>query len=142
MSLYQIISSAHSGNRWLVLIMAIAAVVDFAIGLASKKKFGKLDDVLTLVYTIMIDLQLLLGLILYFFLSPTVHDAISSGLDMSDAQSRFYVVEHPLTMLLAIVFAHVGRATVKRATTDAIKFRRGLIWFTLALVFMLSRMPW
>lgn len=141
-TLYMIMNEAHSGNRWLILLMGIAIIVDYAIGWQSKKKFGKMDDVFSLVYMIAVDVQLLLGLILYVFLSPTVTGAFAEGVDMKDPQVRMYVLEHPLTMVLAIIFVHIGRSMVKKATTDDAKFKKGLLWFGLALFFMLSRMPW
>jgi hypothetical protein len=141
-TLYKIVSEAHSGNRWLVLLMAIAIVVDFTIGWITKKKFGRMEEVFSLVYMIAVDVQLLIGLSLYLFLSPTIRHAFAGGVDMSDAQTRLYVLEHPLTMILAIAFVHIGRVMVKKAASDESKFKKGLLWFGLALVFILSRMPW
>jgi hypothetical protein len=141
-TLYNSISEAHALIRWLVLVLAIAIVVDFAIGWISKKKFGRMEELFSLAYMITVDVQLLIGLSLYFFLSPTVRQAFSEGFDMSDAQTRFTVLEHPLTMILAIAFVHIGRVMVKKAASDESKFKKGLLWFGLALVFILSRMPW
>jgi hypothetical protein len=101
-----------------------------------------MEELFSLAYLITVDVQLLIGLSLYFFLSPTVRQAFSEGFDMSDAPTRFTVLEHPLTMLLAIAFVHIGRVMVKQAASDESKFKKGLIWFGLALVFILSRMPW
>jgi hypothetical protein len=141
-TLYNTLSEVHALIRWLVLVLAIAIVVDFAIGWISKKKFGRMEELFSLAYLITVDVQLLIGLSLYFFLSPTVRQAFSEGFDMSDAPTRFTVLEHPLTMLLAIAFVHIGRVMVKKAASDESKFKKGLIWFGLALVFILSRMPW
>jgi hypothetical protein len=141
-TLYNTLSEVHALIRWLVLVLAIAIVVDFAIGWISKKKFGRMEELFSLAYLITVDVQLLIGLSLYFFLSPTVRQAFSEGFDMSDAPTRFTVLEHPLTMLLAIAFVHIGRVMVKQAASDESKFKKGLIWFGLALVFILSRMPW
>jgi hypothetical protein len=141
-SLYSFIKEAHSGWRWIVLVLAIAAVIDFAMGLISKRSFKPIDNRLSLFYMISCDIQLLLGLLLYFVLSPVTQSAFQDGNEMSDPTARFYAVEHPVTMLLAIVFAHVGRIASKKASADSKKFQRGLIWFLLSLIFMLSRMPW
>lgn len=141
-SLYPFIKEAHSGWRWIVLVLAIAVVIDFAMGLFSKRSFKSLDNRLSLFYMISCDIQLLFGLLLYFVLSPLTQSAFEGGNVMSDPIVRFHVVEHPVTMLLAIVFAHIGRIASKKASADGKKFQRGLIWFLLSLIFMLSRMPW
>ena len=138
MTLYEIIRSSHSYLRWIALLLALVVVIVFVTGWISKRKFGNTDGKTALFYTISLDLQFLLGLLLYLWLSP-----FSIGnIDMANAEMRFRTVEHPLTMLLAIVFAHIGSRASKKAVTDDLKFKRGAIWFALSLVFMLSRMPW
>jgi hypothetical protein len=90
-----------------------------------------------------IDTQLLLGLVLYFFLSPITRAALADfGAVMSDAGLRFFALEHAFYMLLAVVFAHLGSALAKRAPTDAAKHQRGMIWYGLAFLVILLGMPW
>jgi NADH:ubiquinone oxidoreductase subunit H len=141
-TLYSIVKETHSGFRWIVLVLAIAVAIDFIIGWTSKKKFARLDNTLSLLYMISCDIQLLIGLSLYFFLSPVTQNAMQFGLHQDDPKVMFFGVEHPITMILAIACAHVGRATSKKATTDSSKFKRGTIWFVLSLILLLARMPW
>ncbi|MCY7411132.1 MAG: hypothetical protein LH473_12740 [Chitinophagales bacterium] len=137
--MYTLLKEFHSEFRWLVLALAVIVVIIFLIGFIAKRKYGKAENLTSLFYMISCDIQLLAGLVLYIFLSPATS---SFAIDMSDPTSRFQSVEHPVTMLLAIVFAHIGRSKSKNAATDASKFKKGLIWFALSLIFMLSRMPW
>ena len=141
-SIYPFIKEAHSGWRWILLILAVAAVIDFAVGLIGKRSFKSIDNRLSLFFMISCDVQLLLGLLLYFVLSPLTQSAFQNSNMMSDPTARFYAIEHPVIMLLAIAFAHIGRITSKKAPADRKKFQRGLIWFLLSLILMLSRMPW
>jgi hypothetical protein len=87
---------------------------------------------------------LLLGLFLYFFLSPVTQNFLQFGRNAVEGEStvRFYALEHPSAMILGILFAHIGRTAVKRAKTDQVKMRRGALWFSLAMLFQLSRVPW
>ena len=142
-TLYHYLKDAHSYWRWIILALAVIVVVKYLAGWLAKQKFTSLDNRLNLVYVTALDIQLLFGLALYFFLSPVTTHAFSSGDNiMSDASVRFAVVEHPFTMLLAIVLAHVGRVMVKRAAADDAKLKRGAIFVGLSLLFMLARMPW
>ena len=141
-NLYPLIKESHSLLRWLVLALSVIVVMNFLLGAVSKKVYDKVENLLTLFYIISVDVQLLLGLLLYFVFSPITKSLFEGNSSMSDATTRFYAVEHPLTMLLAIVFAHVGRSVSKKGATDIIKFRRGLLWFALSLLCMLARMPW
>jgi len=140
--LYPLIKEFHSVMRWLVLALSVIVVMNFILGAVSKKVYDKVENLLTLFYIISVDIQLVMGLLLYFFLSPVTKSLFEGNSTMDDATTRFYAVEHPAMMLLAIVFAHIGRAVSKKGATDVIKFRRGLIWFGLSLICMLVRMPW
>jgi hypothetical protein len=142
-SLYLTVRDVHSSLRWIVLLVAVIVFAAFLWGWLRKKKFNRLENSLSLLLMIVMDVQLLIGLALYFFLSPITQSALQFGrYQLEDANVRFYALEHPLTMILAIAFAHIGRIAIKKAEVDSVKFRRGTLWFGLSLLFMLSRMPW
>ena len=88
------------------------------------------------------DIQLLLGLILYFtgmwFESLKAHPSEV----MKNAAERFFAVEHASMMIIAWLLVHVGRSMVKRGTTDAQKHKRTLIYFGIALIIILLMIPW
>jgi uncharacterized membrane protein len=87
--------------------------------------------------------QLLLGLILYIFLSPTTANAFKNfGGAMADGYMRFYAVEHIAIMLIAVVLFHVGSAMVKKATEAVKKHRRAAIWYTITILLILASIPW
>ncbi|HZX74240.1 MAG TPA: hypothetical protein VFE57_07465 [Cyclobacteriaceae bacterium] len=135
---YSIVKDIHSYLRWIILALAIITVLKYLVGWLGKKKFVSIDDRLSLFFVSSLDLQLLLGLVLYFFLSPVTQ----SGSQFDPATVRFYTMEHPMIMLLAIILAHVGRVLVKKSASDNIRFKRGTIFFGLSLLLILSRMPW
>ncbi|MFN2211577.1 MAG: hypothetical protein ACK2UE_00765 [Anaerolineales bacterium] len=94
-------------------------------------------------YSISLDIQLLLGLILYFFLSPItkiVFSDLSSAL--ANSGSRFFALEHVLIMVLAVILAHVGVAMARRTEDAVLKHRQAAIWFSLSLIALLLGMPW
>jgi hypothetical protein len=94
-------------------------------------------------YSISLDIQFLLGLILYFFLSPLTKVALSDfGTALANTDLRFFAFEHMLMMILAVIFAHVGVATARRAEESILKHRRSAIWFSLSFLAVLLGMPW
>ena len=135
---YSIVKDIHSYLRWIILALAIITVLKYLVGWLGKKKFVSIDDRLSLFFVSSLDLQLLLGLVLYFFLSPVTQ----SGSQFDPVTVRFYTMEHPMIMLLAIILAHAGRVLVKKSASDNIRFKRGTIFFGLSLLLILSRMPW
>lgn len=142
-TIYSTVKDVHSSFRWILLLVAVLTTAGFIIGWLGKKKYGRLDNTLSLLYMICCDLQLLLGLILYFFLSPVTQSAIQFGsLQLEEPNVRFFAIEHPITMILGIACVHIGRISSKKGATDSSKFKRGTIWFVLSLLLILSRMPW
>ena len=138
-----IVLTLHSLLRWVVLILAVVTVVRAFSGWLGKKEWAALDNRLGSFFSSSMDLQLLLGLILYILLSPITRSALQNfGAAMSDAVLRFWATEHVFSMVAAVVLAHVGRALSKRATPDTSKHRRAAIWFALATLAILIAIPW
>lgn len=133
----------HDTLRWLLLISMLITTGKYLVGWLGQKSWTKADNLTGIIFTALMDLQLLTGLILYFFLSPVTKMAMSDfGAAMKDANLRFYAVEHLTMMLIAVVLVHIGRAKSKKAKTDVAKFKTGSIFFLIALVIVLAGIPW
>lgn len=140
--MYGAVLFIHSLLRWVVLLSVLTAVAAAGFSVATKRSYGKRDRIFGLVATISVDLQLLLGLLLYTVLSGYTQAAMGNlGAAMKDRVWRFWVVEHPFAMILAVVFVHVGQVRTRRAA-DAKKQGTALLWFALALVVVLLGIPW
>ena len=141
--MYEGILVLHNTLRWLLLISLVITLARYLTAWLGNLPWKKLDNVLGIVFTSLMDLQLLLGLVLYFFLSPVMKAAFSDfGAAMKDASLRFYAVEHFSMMLIAVALVHIGRAKSKKAETDRKKFMTASIYFLIALVLILAAIPW
>ena len=105
----------------------------------SKNKSYKI----TLFGLIFSHIQLLIGLLLYF-ISPWFEQWSSLGVGgvMKSAEARLYLVEHPVTNILAIVLITLGWSLHKRQTESSKKFLRIGMFYSLGLILLLSRIPW
>ena len=135
--------AAHNTMRWVVLILAIYALYRVYAGLFGKKEWSDADRKALSFYAIGMDVQLLLGLLLYFVLGPWF-SMMTSGMGnvMSTSSLRFFAVEHFSVMLLAVILAHVATIMAKRGATSAKKFRNGAIYLTLSVLAVLAAIPW
>lgn len=134
----EILRHAHSGLRWFVLIALILAIIN-AIGKTNGlKPFTDKDKKLGLFALIFTHLQFVIGLLLYF-MSPKVVFAAAS---MKSDVLRFFLVEHALLMLIAVVLITIGYSRAKRAATDAKKFKSILIFYLIGLILILVGIPW
>jgi hypothetical protein len=128
--MYNGLSHAHSGLRWVVLVLLIAAIVHAFM----KKDVGLDNQNRKLAMFAMIHVQLLIGLVLYF-ISPKVQ---FGGEMMSNTVVRFYTVEHLLGMLLAIAVITIGYSKGKKTES----FKPILIYYLIGLVLILVSIPW
>lgn len=141
--MYPVFLVLHSWLRWLVVIVAVIAVARFAWGWLSGRKWEALDGRLASTFPALLDIQLLVGLVLYFFASPITTGALRNfGAAMGNAVTRFYAVEHLFLMLLALIIAHVGSVLVKRRAPGPARWRAATVVFGLALIVILLAVPW
>lgn len=141
--MYALLLTLHNLTRWLVLLFGAVAVVRAFLGWFGKKEWTKFDRRAGMMFAGMIDLQLLLGLILYFIYTPftKVMFADFAGA-MRDGVTRFFTMEHSLAMLVALALAHLGTSAVKKAAAAVSKHKRAAIWFTATLLLILAMIPW
>jgi hypothetical protein len=137
-----IVLALHSWLRWLVVASGIAATVTALMAPGDRSEAAAADR-WSAIFTGLLDLQMLIGLVLYLFLSPTTTAIFGDfGGAMGDPVARFWAVEHTAMMVLSIVFAHMGRVLVRKAPTPAKKRTRRIVFMVLATVVMLAAIPW
>lgn len=133
--MYQFLLESHSGLRYVVMLLLIAAIILSFAGWFGKKPFTASNKRINLFTLISAHIQLLLGLVLYF-ISPIVN-LNNMGATMKDSVLRYWAVEHVIMMLIAIVLITVGYSKSKKLIDDVSKHRTVAIFYTIALVIIL-----
>lgn len=111
--------SVHSIVRWIVVVVAVIALIKFAAGWLGKMPFKPMDRGLMAGFTGLLDLQLLLGIILLIVL----------GIER-------YRLEHAFTMIIALVLVHLARRW--REAADAIRFRNNFLVILAAMLLIVA----
>jgi hypothetical protein len=133
----------HSWLRWLVLVAGAIAVARSLAGLSGRRPWTSADDAAGKWFVISLDVQLLIGLLLYGVLSPITRVAFGDmGAAMRDPALRFWAVEHFFLMVVAVALAHIGRARARRAPAPAGRHRNAFIFYGLALLAVVVAIPW
>ena len=135
--MYNGLLHAHSGLRWIALILLVVAIVNSFISIG-KDSYLKKDKMINLFAMVMLHTQLLIGFVLYF-LSPKV--SFSEGW-MKNPLFRFYGMEHLLVMLIAIVLVTIGRKKAEKASIASHKHSAVMVWYTIGLELILVSIPW
>ena len=137
----QIVLILHSLFRWAVLLFGFWTLLNAITGFFGKRTYTAGDNRSNLLFMISCDIQLLIGLILYF--TNGWFDRLKDlGNNMKDPANRFFTMEHMSLLIVAWVLVHIGRSAVKRADTDAAKHKKMLIFFGIALLLILVSIPW
>lgn len=127
------LTHAHSGLRYVVLALMVAAIVKAF----TSKQYTEGTRKLNLFAMISVHIQIVIGLILYFS-----KGWYKIGEFMSNPVTRFFAVEHIFGMLVAMALVTIGHSKAKKATTDAEKFKKIKVFYTLALIIILATIPW
>lgn len=131
----------HNVLRWGVLLFGLYAITKSILGIMHRREYTAAENRAHLLFIIFCHTQLVLGLILYF-ISPLVKTAMASGELMKNAEYRFWGVEHISVMIIGIVLVQVGRSLSKKEQDSMKKHKKALIFFSIGLLLMLSRIPW
>lgn len=134
----------HNLLRWIILILLLLSIVKAFTGWRGKKSFSGGDAKVWLFTMIASHITLLLGIYQWTIgrlgIFKTGHASFADV--MKDHTTRFFQVEHPVSMILAIVFITLGRGMAKKDVTDDVKYRKAFIYFLIALLLILAVMPW
>lgn len=141
--MYNTVKMLHSYWAYLVLFVLIIAVFNALYKIIAKKEYDAKDFRISLFTLIVSHIQLLVGLVLYV-VSPRLQAFSELGMGgiMKDATYRLYLVEHPFVNIIAVALITIGYSKHKKKLTSQAKLKPIAIFYTIALVLFLSRIPW
>ncbi len=141
--MYRTIQILHSYWAYLVLLILVLATLNALIKTFGNKEYQAKDFRISLFTLIVSHIQLLLGIVLFFaadYLS-LIKD-MGMGEIMKNSSLRSNIIEHPITMILAIVLITMGYSKHKKKLTSKTKLKTIAIFYTLALILILAKIPW
>jgi uncharacterized membrane protein len=134
----------HNLLRWVILILLVVSIFKSYVAWKQGKAFSDGDKKLWLFTMIAAHITLLLGLIQVFAGRYGIFTSeLPEGTSvMKDKFYRFFWVEHPLIMVIAIGLITIGRGMSKKAVPDTVKYRKAFLFFSIALILILLGVPW
>ncbi len=130
----------HSYWAYLVLFMIVVATFNALFKTITKKEYEVRDFRIALFTLIVSHIHLLIGFVLWF--AADYFSEMSMGEIMKNATMRSNVVEHPLTMLIAVALITIGYSKHKKKLTSNNKLKTIAVFYTIALVLVLAKIPW
>lgn len=133
----------HSLLRWIILLLLIIAILRSIASIHQPFSPGLRKTGLFLM--IAADITLLVGLYQWAFGKTWGLISLKTrgfAEVMKDPVARFFAVEHIAGMLIAIILIHIGYSYSRKNVPDAVKHRRTILFYGLALLIILISIPW
>lgn len=140
--MYDLLMVLHSWFRWVVLALAVWAILENYKGWKSGLAYNPSVKKWNTFFIASLHTQLVIGLILYLFVSPMMQNILSDfGASMKNSETRFWSVEHIFGMILGIAIAQIGSIKSKKQTTDSAKYQVAFKWFLAGFIIILLMIP-
>ncbi|SDB60272.1 hypothetical protein SAMN03097699_2481 [Flavobacteriaceae bacterium MAR_2010_188] len=141
--MYETVKFLHSYWAYLVFIVLVIATINALIKYFGDKEFSAFDFRISLFTLIVSHIQLLIGIVLFFSAGYiTLISENGMGEVMKNSTLRSNIVEHPLVMVIAVVLITIGYSKHKKKLTSRPKFKLLAIFYTVALLLVLAKIPW
>jgi hypothetical protein len=134
----------HSFLRWVVLAVALVTLIRTSASASRQRAWEKPDDQFSVALLGLGHVMLILGLVLWLWLSPLTQVAMSQDQVFAGGTLTFFTVAHPVSMLVAIVLLHLGRVRLKKSPDTSARhaqWRRSVAVF-LGLTLLAIPWPW
>ena len=143
-TLMEVVQFIHSYWAYLVLIVLVLATFNALIKFFGDKEFDAKDFRISLFALITMHIQLLIGIILFFMKDyfSTISEVGGMGEVMKNSALRNLIVEHPTTMIIAVALVTIGYSKHKKKLVSKPKFKMLAIFYTIALILVLAKIPW
>lgn len=131
-----ILIRSHSGLRWVVLALILAAIVN-AIMKKSSGAYSQGDRKLNMFAMVSVHLQIVIGLVLY-----SISGKVNFTEMFSSTANRFFGLEHIFEMILAAILITIAHSKSKKMDDANKKHRIIMLGYIFALIIILVAIPW
>jgi hypothetical protein len=143
MGLHDVILVLHNILRWIVFAAGAVALARATSATRGGRNWNDTDTKVLRAFVGAFDLQVLLGLLMYFGTSALGVRVLALGsAAMKDSTLRFFAIEHIFGMLVAAAVLHVGTARARRLGDSPVRQKRTALVVALALVIVFVSIPW
>lgn len=135
--MYNGLIHAHSGLRYITLILLLIVILQSVIGWLRHKNFSSAHKKMVNLNVFFIVFQLLIGFALFFMSSKVMFDPAM----FKSTLLRFFTLEHPLMMLISIVL--IVHSSAKAKVQGHFKTHKKLFWYhAISLLIIIASIPW
>lgn len=141
--MYVVLLTVHSWLRWALILVTLASAGFATRRLCRTAPWTDGSSRLARVWVSLVDLQVLVGMTLYFAYSPIARLARASpSWALRNPSLRFFGLLHPIAMALVFVVTHATWIAVRREREARVRYRRWALGASGSLVLLSLAIPW
>ncbi|VTS00747.1 Uncharacterized protein OS=Cystobacter fuscus DSM 2262 GN=D187_004469 PE=4 SV=1 [Tuwongella immobilis] len=133
---------SHQTLRWIILGFGIATIYRTWRGWIAGRTWESRDTLTMLGFTSALNLQMLMGVMIYLNSPLTRMNLATWSLPTSGAELVFFGWIHPVGMLIGGLSAQAIASVTKRMESSTAKFRLTAIGMTVVMLGILALVPW
>ena len=135
--MYLFLTHLHSTLRYVVLLLLLISIINSVYGALKQKEFTKEAKRISYFTFISILLEVSLGFMIYFLSDKVIFDSNTFKMELY----RFFTMEHPLMMIIAVGLISVGHLKAIRKNSVA-SYKTLIIYNLLGLLIIIAAIPW
>ncbi len=118
------------------LITIVYISIRSITGWIKKREYGKTEDRLRKIYLYLLYTDLLLGIILYFFLQKPA-ETITMEQAMTFSNLRFWAIRHFSNVVFVVILCTTGNLLIRSTTLSGKKFKYTVFYFGISTVIII-----
>jgi cytochrome bd-type quinol oxidase subunit 2 len=120
----------------LFLITIVIITLQSLLGWIKRKEYGRRENRLRKTYLILLYIDLLIGIILYFFLQKP-NDIFSTEEAMNFMSLRFWAIQHFSNIVFVVILCTTGNLLIKKTPKSSSKFKYSVFYFGISTIIII-----
>jgi hypothetical protein len=137
--MYKFLVLLHIITSAVFLIVAVIMTIRSVVRWVKNLEYTKTDRYLRTAFMVLLYLTLIHGIIMYFFIDPSLKSSFDIQNAIKRSSLRFWVIEHFYVMTFALILSQIGAVFIRKTTNDKSRFGYTAFYYGIAtLITILS----
>lgn len=118
------------------LITIVLITIHSVVGWSTGRSYGTTENRLRRLYLTLLYTDLLLGVILYFFLQKPAQ-VITTGEAMTFSSLRFWAIQHFSNIVFVVILCTTGNVLIRKTSNSTKKFKYSVFYFGISTIIII-----
>jgi len=114
----------------------VGITIQSLVGWVSKKEYSVTENRLRKLYLILLYIDMLLGVILYFFLQKPA-EVMTTEEAMKFSSLRFWAIQHFSNIVFVVILCTIGNMLIRKTSLSSKKFKYSVFYFGISTIIII-----